>query len=256
MSQSSIISDLPELPISTPNQPTIQETIGIKVLMVDDVPVNLQVLANILSLQHYALYQARNGEEALSLIEQGLKPNIILLDVMMPKMTGYEVTRKLRERFVATELPILLLTVKNQVKDIVTGLNYGANNYLSKPITKDELLARIRTQINISRLVSENLRMSAELEVTRKLQNTILPKQSELEAIEGLEISGFMEPAAEVGADYYDVIPHKNRVKIGIGDVTGHGLESGMLMLMAQTSIRTLIENNETDPVKLLICKY
>ncbi|MGB3206498.1 MAG: SpoIIE family protein phosphatase [Crinalium sp.] len=102
------------------------------------------------------------------------------------------------------------------------------------------------------RLKAENLRMSAELAITRQLQQMILPKDNELSEIEGLEIAGFMEPADEVGGDYYDVVKHDGRVKIGIGDVTGHGLESGVLMIMAQTAVRTLLANNETDPVNFL----
>ena len=249
----SLDSSLQALPLTTFNQEiSTNNEQKIKVLVVDDEPINLQVLVNTLSLQNYSLTQASNGEDALALIEQGVKPDIILLDVMMPKMTGYEVTQKLRERFSSTELPILLLTAKTQVQDIVMGLNIGANDYLAKPVAKDELLARMRTQINMCRLRAENFRMSAELEVTRQLQQMILPKPEELEAIEGLEIAGFMEPADEVGGDYYDVLPKDGKVKIGIGDVTGHGLESGMLMLMAQTAVRTLQESNQTDPVQFL----
>ncbi|NEP13338.1 MAG: CHASE2 domain-containing protein [Symploca sp. SIO2C1] len=102
------------------------------------------------------------------------------------------------------------------------------------------------------KLKAENLRMSAELEVTKQLQQMILPKESELESIEELDIAGFMEPADEVGGDYYDVLQQNGRVKIGIGDVTGHGLASGVLMIMAQTAVRTLQIMNETDPVKFL----
>ncbi|NEP61138.1 MAG: AAA family ATPase [Symploca sp. SIO2G7] len=102
------------------------------------------------------------------------------------------------------------------------------------------------------RLKAENLRLSAELEVTKQLQQMVLPKQEELESIEGLEISGFMEPADEVGGDYYDVLSQDGKVKISIGDVTGHGLESGVVMLMAQTAVRTLQESNQTDPVQFL----
>lgn len=174
------------------------------------------------------------------------------MESLLSIMTGYEVTQKLRERFISTELPIILLTAKNQVQDIVMGLNLGANDYLTKPVAKDELLARIRTQINVSHLISENLRMSAELDVTRKLQQMILPKPRELEAIKGLEIAAFIEPTEEVGGDYYDVLFHHNGVKIGIGDVAGHGLESGLLMLMTQAAIRTLLESNQTDPVQFL----
>jgi two-component system sensor histidine kinase ChiS len=125
---------------------------GSVVLVVDDEPVNLQVLANHLSLHDYSIVQASNGEDALRLIEQGLKPSIILLDVMMPRMTGYEVTQRLREQYPATDLPIVLLTAKTQVADLVTGLAAGANDYLTKPIAREELLARIRTHLNLSQL--------------------------------------------------------------------------------------------------------
>jgi two-component system sensor histidine kinase ChiS len=224
----------------------------ISVFIVDDEPINLQVLVNMLSLHHYTITQASNGEEALAILETGYKPDIILLDVMMPKMTGYEVTQKIRERFTTTEMPILLLTAKTQVQDIVTGLSFGANDYLNKPITKDELLARMKTQINMCRLRAENLRLSAEVEVIKKLQKMVLPKDFELESIQGLEIASFIQPADEVGGDYYDVLQHNDQVKIGIGDVTGHGLESGLLMIMAQTAVRTLQESSQTDPIKFM----
>jgi predicted ATPase/serine phosphatase RsbU (regulator of sigma subunit)/tRNA A-37 threonylcarbamoyl transferase component Bud32 len=102
------------------------------------------------------------------------------------------------------------------------------------------------------KLKAENLRMSAELEVTKQLQQMVLPKREELDSIEGLEIAGYMEPADEVGGDYYDVLQQDGKVKIGIGDVTGHGLESGVLMLMAQTAVRTLQQSHQTDPVQFL----
>jgi serine phosphatase RsbU (regulator of sigma subunit) len=92
--------------------------------------------------------------------------------------------------------------------------------------------------------------MSAELNVSRQLQQMLLPKEEELKAIEGLDIAGFMEPADEVGGDYYDVLQHNGRILFGIGDVTGHGLKSGALAIMVQSSIRTLLALNETDPVK------
>lgn len=101
-------------------------------------------------------------------------------------------------------------------------------------------------------LKAENLRMSAELAVSRRLQQMVLPKESELNAIDQLDIAGFMEPADEVGGDYYDVLQQNGRIQIGIGDVTGHGLESGVVMLMAQASVRALIANGETDRTKLL----
>ncbi len=106
-------------------------------------------------------------------------------------------------------------------------------------------------QLN-ERLQADNMRLKSELDATRRLQQMILPKSSELESVEGLDIAGYMEPADEVGGDYYDVLNLDGKIKIGIGDVTGHGLESGMLMLMVQTAVRTLQEVEENNPVRFM----
>jgi phosphoserine phosphatase RsbU/P len=103
-----------------------------------------------------------------------------------------------------------------------------------------------------AKLAQENIRLGAELNVARQLQLMVLPAPSELQQIPGLDIAGYMAPADEVGGDYYDVLWDDGAVKMGIGDVTGHGLESGVLMLMVQTAVRTLLASNEHDPKKFL----
>lgn len=133
------------------------------ILIVDDEPVNLQVLVNHLSLQNYAIAQARSGMEALELIGSGLKPDIVLLDIMMPRMTGYEVCEKLRETYSLDELPIVMLTAKNQVQDLVAGFNCGANDYLTKPISKTELLARLKTHLQLSSIALKNTQLYFQL---------------------------------------------------------------------------------------------
>ena len=122
------------------------------ILIVDDEPINLQVLSNLLLLENYSITPTFDGIQAIELIEKGLRPDLILLDVMMPKMTGYEVCKKIREKFPANELPIVLLTAKNQVLDLLEGFNSGANDYLTKPISKNELFARIKTHIQLAKL--------------------------------------------------------------------------------------------------------
>jgi len=103
------------------------------------------------------------------------------------------------------------------------------------------------------RLAAENSRLGAELDVSRRLQQMILPTEAELLQITGLDVAAFMEPATEVGGDYYDILQEDNgRLRIGIGDVTGHGLASGVLMLMTQTAVRTLVTSDEPDPRRLL----
>lgn len=103
-----------------------------------------------------------------------------------------------------------------------------------------------------AQLAQENLRLGAELNVARQLQLMVLPAAQELQEIKDLDIAGYMAPADEVGGDYYDVLRGNGVIKIGIGDVTGHGLESGVLMLMVQTAVRTLLASNETDPTRFL----
>ncbi|MBD2576454.1 response regulator [Oscillatoria sp. FACHB-1406] len=136
--------------ILTDNKPKVNSQF--RILIVDDEPVNLQVLANHLLLENYAIAQATNGFEALEILNRGFKPDLILLDVMMPRMTGYEVCQKIRESFPALELPIVMLTAKNQTEDLVQAFNLGANDYLTKPFVKKELLARIKTHISLSKI--------------------------------------------------------------------------------------------------------
>lgn len=138
----------------TPSQLTkLTDKEFFNILIVDDDPVNLQVLYNFLSLEEeFITTRASSGIEALSFMENGLKPDAILLDVMMPKMTGYEVTRQLRKLWRVDELPILLVTAKNQMMDLVIGLECGANDYLTKPIVREELLARLKVHLQVRRL--------------------------------------------------------------------------------------------------------
>ncbi|HEU5022569.1 MAG TPA: MHYT domain-containing protein [Bryobacteraceae bacterium] len=102
------------------------------------------------------------------------------------------------------------------------------------------------------KLTRENVRMSSELEVTQRLQKMILPCDDDLRGIGGLDISGHMEAATEVGGDYFDVVAHDNGIVLGIGDVTGHGLESGVLAIMVQTAIRTLLASGRYESRKFL----
>jgi len=125
---------------------------AVHVLVVDDDPVNLRVLSNHLVPRGYVVHTAESGQEALALVADGVEPAIVLLDVMMPRMSGYEVCRALREQFPANELPVVLVTARTQVADLVEGLDSGANDYMSKPISKTELLARLRTHLVNARM--------------------------------------------------------------------------------------------------------
>ena len=129
-----------------------RESERLKILVVDDEPINIHVIINSLSRDKYEITQASNGLEALNLIESGFKPELILLDVMMPQMTGYEVCREVRKKYSPLEMPILMLTAKNQTTDLVEAFDLEANDYVTKPFIKKELLTRINTQIRLAKL--------------------------------------------------------------------------------------------------------
>lgn len=124
----------------------------VRILVVDDEPVNQQVMCNHLSRQGFHLTRAMNGEEAIRTIELSEPFDLVLLDVMMPRMSGYEVCQQLRQTYLTSELPIIMVTAKNQLRNVVQGLALGANDYLPKPIHKQELLARINTQLDLHRI--------------------------------------------------------------------------------------------------------
>ncbi|PKL76652.1 MAG: histidine kinase, partial [Candidatus Melainabacteria bacterium HGW-Melainabacteria-1] len=123
-----------------------------RILIVDDERINSQVLANLLSLENYAIHQVSDGLEALDVLQRGEQFDLILLDIMMPKMSGYEVCRRIREMFPASQLPVLMLTAKNQVSDLVEGFSLGANDYLTKPFSRNELKVRIKTHIELAKI--------------------------------------------------------------------------------------------------------
>ena len=134
-----------------------------KILVVDDEPVNLQVLMNQLTLEGYDVITVSNGEEVLSIIDE--QPiELLILDIMMPKMSGYDVCKQIRKKYSLVELPILMLTAKSQVRDKTTSFEVGANDYLTKPCDKEELLSRVRTLIRLRKLNQEIITMNLELE--------------------------------------------------------------------------------------------
>ncbi|WP_433749041.1 hybrid sensor histidine kinase/response regulator [Paenibacillus amylolyticus] len=130
------------------------------ILAVDDDPVNLDVLVSILSTEPYDITTAGSGQEAMELL--GTRQwDLLITDVMMPNMSGYELTQKVREQFSMSELPVLLLTARSQPPDIYTGFASGANDYVTKPVDAVELKYRIRALTMLNQSIQESLRMEA-----------------------------------------------------------------------------------------------
>jgi DNA-binding response OmpR family regulator len=157
---------------ATPRKPVV--------LVVDDEPVNRRILVHHLNLANVNVIEASNGPDALAILEREVKIDLIVLDVMMPRMSGLEVCTKIREKWHANVLPVVLLTAANHVSDLVGGFECGANDYLTKPFTKKELLSRIRAHLSLAdafvRLETANteiarskVRIESVLQTTREM---------------------------------------------------------------------------------------
>ncbi|WP_235941786.1 hybrid sensor histidine kinase/response regulator [Paenibacillus puerhi] len=131
-----------------------------RILIVDDDPVNLNVLETILSLESYDMMTVTSGKEALAVLDDK-EWDLVISDVMMPQMSGYELSRTIRQRFTITELPILLLTARSHPEDIENGFRSGANDYVTKPVDALEVRSRVRALTEVKHAVRERLQMEA-----------------------------------------------------------------------------------------------
>ncbi|QDP99780.1 response regulator [Lysinibacillus fusiformis] len=131
-----------------------------RVLVVDDDPINLRVIETILTVEKFDIVTVTSGKKALAILD-ATEWDLIISDVMMPQMSGYELTRKIRQRFTITELPILLLTARSQPQDIENGFLAGANDYVVKPVDALEIRTRAKALTEVKQSVRERLRMEA-----------------------------------------------------------------------------------------------
>ena len=120
-----------------------------KILIVDDEPINQQVLRSHLDDSLYQINSVLNGPEAIKFINEHDDIDLVLLDLMLPRMSGYEVCKRIREKYLPSEMPVIMVTAKNQMEDLIQGFKVGANDYLAKPFSRDEFLARVKTQLNL-----------------------------------------------------------------------------------------------------------
>lgn len=227
---SASMSYLMEGEISIPYQ---SETISglAKILVVDDEPVNIQVLTNQLSLNDFSVYQALNGIEVIDKINSGQIPDVILLDIMMPGMSGYDVCKILRNQYSRSELPIIMLTAKDRIEDILTGLECGANDYLAKPFNARELIARVTNMLDLKKAAESQAMLAAfssELLIAKRIQQSLLPGKTP--EIKNLSIAAWYKPMESVGGDYYDFREKDGNLGVIIADVSGHGIPAALIV--------------------------
>jgi sigma-B regulation protein RsbU (phosphoserine phosphatase) len=217
-----------------------------RILIVDDVKANIDVLVGALR-EDYKLSVALNGEGALRSAEKN-PPDLILLDIMMPGMDGYEVCRRLRAAPQTREVPVMFLSALEEVANKTLGFEVGGNDYLTKPFEMLEVKARVRSLLKAkaySDAVKE--KMANELRIAREIQLGILPADvSACTRGTGLDIYAAMEPAQEVGGDLYEVLrAGEDRVVVVVGDVSGKGIPAALFMAVTTTLVRVIAREVE-----------
>ena len=223
------------------------------ILLVDDNPTNLQVLFQTLDGVGCKLLIAKNGEMAISIAGKAL-PDLILLDIMMPGIDGYEVCRQLKSNAATSDIPVIFLSALGDTEDKVKGLQLGAVDYITKPFQPDEVIARVNTHLTIHRLKreveSQKDQLEHELEVVSAVQRKLLPKQ--LPVIDGFKLAVHYETSRYAGGDYYDILElPDNCWGFLIADAEGHSAPAAVLMAMTCALFRSY-PGSASDPAEVL----
>jgi phosphoserine phosphatase RsbU/P len=208
------------------------------ILIVDDSPVNLQVLMRTLDGTGHRILVATGGRPAIEIAERA-RPDLILLDVMMPGIDGFEVCRAIKANPATNDIVVIFLSALGEVADKVAGLEMGAADYITKPIQADEVIARVATHL-IQQQLEREVRLSRdsldrELSSAAEMQRMILP--TKLPCIGSLTFEAHYQTSRYVGGDYYDVVPLPDgQCGVMIADVSGHGATSAIIMAMIRAA--------------------
>jgi phosphoserine phosphatase RsbU/P len=215
--------------------------VGATILLVDDNAVNLQVLLRSLDGRGHRLLVARDGRTALD-IARRVAPDLVLLDVLMPEMGGFEVCAALKADASTRNTPVIFLSALGEVSDKVAGLSLGAADYITKPIQPEEVLARVDTHLT-RYLLERELRhayecLNRELEGAARMQRLILPRT--LPETAALRFAAHYQTSRYAGGDYYDIVSLPGgRLGVLVLDVSGHGAPAAIVMAMMRTLVHT-----------------
>jgi sigma-B regulation protein RsbU (phosphoserine phosphatase) len=205
-----------------------------RIMVIEDDPAIRRGLATTLRLESFDVLTASRGDEGYRMIDEK-QPDLVILDLMIPGMNGYDVCRHMRRHGMAT--PILMLTAQDQESDRVSGFDAGADDYVTKPFSVKELVGRVRAILRRSEGRSD-LATQRELDEAHRIQRRLMPV--EIPQAPGIEIAGTCHPARITGGDYFDVLQLEgDAIAVCIGDVCGKGMPAAMLMAGLQAAVKT-----------------
>lgn len=223
------------------------------VLVVDDAPANIRIVNEILR-DTYQVRIATNGEKGLELANGTPGPDLILLDVVMPGMDGYEVCTHLKAGPSTRDIPVIFLTGQTETTDETRGFEVGAVDYIHKPFSPAVVAARVQTHLALremrGQLERQLLAIRIELETARQIQLSILP--GEVPRIAGLDIAARYVPMNSVAGDFYDfLVVDENRIGVLVADVSGHGMPAALIASMLKIAFAAQ-SANACDPALVL----
>jgi sigma-B regulation protein RsbU (phosphoserine phosphatase) len=224
------------------------------ILIVDDSRMNRMVLGKHLSQEGYELLEADSADGALRLLDYR-KPDLILLDVVMPEMSGFDLCKLLKQQPSTQEIPIIFITSLDSTEDKITGLDLGAVDFITKPFNTAEIIARVRTQVTLHQMyqtiLETNKRIAQDLETARHIQRNLLPSHTG-QFPGNISFDYAYIPCDEVGGDFFDIFQiNESKLLFYIIDVAGHGVASALVTVF--TKIFFSIHSKDThDPAKLL----
>jgi sigma-B regulation protein RsbU (phosphoserine phosphatase) len=223
------------------------------ILIVDDTPINIGVISGALK-DSFATKVATSGQKALAIVSGKEKPDLILLDIMMPEMDGYEVCRRLKANPDTRDIPVIFLTSQTEAEDETKGFEVGAVDYIHKPFSAAVVKARVRTHLMLreahAQIAQQLVEINTELEMARQIQLSILP--SSTPKITGMDVVARYIPMTSVAGDFYDfIVVDERHVGILIADVSGHGLPAALIASMLQVAL-TAQARHVSEPGKVL----
>jgi serine phosphatase RsbU (regulator of sigma subunit) len=223
------------------------------VLVVDDIPINISVVNEILR-ETYNVVTATNGTKALELVKMDPRPDLILLDIVMPGLDGYEVCTQLKADPATRDIPVIFLTGQTEITEESRGFEVGAVDYIHKPFSPALVEARVRTHLTLrdtsEQLVRQLAAIRSELETARHIQLSILPQ--ELPRATDLDIAARFVPMTSVAGDFYDfMVLDETRTGILVADVSGHGMPAALIASMLKIAFAAQAAHAD-DPAKVL----